>query len=114
MTRTVRSLAVVVPSLAAAVAAVAQAAPPFFGTGAVAFEPEVGFIHAGIMREAQGIVSPDRKYVTLGASAVDQRTLGFAEFNVQRTSGMGTLGHLGEPGHAPSLLDREGITRVEP
>ena len=103
---------IILPCLA--IVAGAQTVPPFFGTGAVAFEPEVGFIHAGIMREAQGIVSPDRKYVTLGAQAVAKRDLAFSEFNVQRTSGMGLLGRIDQPGHAPSLLDREGITRVEP
>jgi hypothetical protein len=111
-----RTVAVVIGGGLAAAATIvaAQDVPPFFGTGAVAFEPEVGFVHTGIMQEAQGQVSPDRKYVTLGMPTSAKRTLAFDEFNFQRSTGLGVVGQVDRPGHAPSVLDREGITRIDP
>lgn len=111
MTR--RSGWIVFVSAGVATVTFAQTAP-FFGGGTVAFEPEIGFVHTGIMQDARGIVSPDRKYVTIGAQPTASRVLAFDEFNFQRTTGMGLVGQVDKPGHAPSVLDREGITRVDP
>jgi hypothetical protein len=43
----------------------AQQAPPFFGGGVVAYDPEVSVIQSGALLDTRATVSADRKYVTL-------------------------------------------------
>src|SRR4051812_25501654 len=51
----------------ASVAAAQQ--PPFFGGGAVAFDPEISVVNSGALLDAQVVVSHDRRYVTINARA---------------------------------------------
>src|SRR3954447_10115839 len=76
-------------ALASARAAHAQS---FFGGGAVAYDPEISTVQSGALLDAQVVVSYDRKYVTIGAQATDQRLLALRDFPVASPVTQGFVG----------------------
>jgi hypothetical protein len=88
---------------------------PFFTTGAVAAQPQIGFAVTGEDLQVQSaIVSPDRKYVTLDLNPTFSTIQGFQTFTYQTSSGfVGSAPNTGTPAPAPAtFLDRPGMTRV--
>ena len=57
-------------------------APPFFGGGGTAFDPEVSTVFSGALMDAQAVVSNDRKYVTLNMRATNSRLRTLVTFPV--------------------------------
>jgi hypothetical protein len=96
----------------------AQDRVPFFSPVATPFDPEISIVNTGIVSDMQAVVSPDNKYVTINARASNSRLLALKEFTFQRPSVVGFVGT--DPGAGArndanlSILDRPGMTRLEP
>src|SRR5689334_9348418 len=67
-------------------------AQSFFGGGAVAYDPEISTVQSGALLDAQVVVSYDRKYVTIGAQATDQRLLALRDFQIAAPANQGFVG----------------------
>jgi hypothetical protein len=122
--------------------AVAAVAPPFFAGGGNIFDPEIDIIETGAKLDAQAVVSADRKYVTLTMRPQVSTLIALREFTFQRGQALGPVGipQAGQnnvqnnaPNNArnngnvapnagpaaagavrPSVLERPGMTRIEP
>lgn len=99
--------------------AVAQVPPPFFSPVGTAFTPEIGVVNTGILQDAQGVVSADRKYVTITMGATSAGLLALHEFSFQQggIAQGASNAQAAAAGRAPppievTILDRTGITRV--
>jgi len=118
--------------------ACAQRVPPFFSAGAAAFEPQIGIVNAGVVQDAQAVVSHDLKYVTLNMQVQNTNLLALQEFTFQKLPSLGVVGlpqssvAAARPGHpekmnwaplmtSPSeikrqadswVLEQEGMIRV--
>jgi hypothetical protein len=82
--------------LAGAAVARGQAAAPFFGGGVRAFDPEIRIINSGVILDAQAVVSPDRKYVTINAQPTNTQLLALRAYSTQ--SGATHFGFVGGGG----------------
>jgi hypothetical protein len=67
-------------------------AQSFFGGGAVAYDPEISTVQSGGILDAQVVVSYDRKYVTIGAQATEQRLLALRDFQIAAPANQGFVG----------------------
>jgi hypothetical protein len=63
-----------------------------FGSGAVAFEPEIGVVNSGVLNDLQATVSPDQRYVTINAQPQQSRLLALREFSFERQTNLGAVG----------------------
>lgn len=54
----------------------------FFGGGVAAYDPEISVVSSGVVMDVRGTVSADRKYVTIGAQASDNRVLALHNFQI--------------------------------
>jgi hypothetical protein len=59
------ALIAAVPSVALWSSLAAAQTPPFFGGGAIGFDPEISTVNSGALVDAQVVVSDDRRYVTI-------------------------------------------------
>jgi hypothetical protein len=76
----------------------AQVGVPFFGGGAIAFDPEISIVNSGALLDAQAVVSHDRKYVTITAQPSNSQLIALQTFAVGSQSG----GFVGGPPVAPA------------
>jgi hypothetical protein len=91
----------------------AQEVPPFFSGSATAFEPEVATAFGGALLGATATVSPDLKYVTIGAqptllSPPQLHPFAFA------VAGSGFVGFQANSDAQSSVLNKQGMTLVAP
>jgi hypothetical protein len=70
----------------------AQVGAPFFGGGAVAFDPEISIINSGALLDAQGVASHDRKYVTINVRTTNTALLALQTFSINSGVGGGFVG----------------------
>jgi hypothetical protein len=127
----IRALAIVFINVA-----VVEGQPiPFFPAGATAFDPEISVLTTGILNDVQGIVSQDRKYVTINAQPSNSRLIEMRQFPVSQSTGLGFVGlgtvsaaangatapagsnrgvtlRLNAPTATASILFKEGMTRL--
>ena len=61
-----------------------------FGNNAL-FAPQIGVVSSGVVMDAQGTVSADRKYVTLTMRPQNAQLLSLQTFNFQNAGGMGGI-----------------------
>ncbi|MCS7033865.1 MAG: hypothetical protein NZ561_07700 [Phycisphaerae bacterium] len=65
--------------------------PPIVGGGATAFDPEISVLHSGAVFDAQAVVSPDRRYVTINATPQQAGVIAFRDFRVQQVASAGAF-----------------------
>lgn len=123
-------------------ASVHAQARPFFNGGATAFDPEISVVNSGAILDAQAVVSPDRKYVTLNMRPTNASLLALRAFTFQNGNqgnpgfvGLGPIVNPADAGPAgaphgsatppaappkapappahPTVLHRSGMTRLE-
>ena len=132
----------VLPGTPARGQAVPAAIPPFFNAVPNIFDPEIDIVETGTLLDAQAVVSDDRKYVTLTMRPQVSTLVALREFTFQRGQNFGPVGfpppaQNNAPNDAngngnaapdareaaaaaaaravrPAVLDRPGMTRIEP
>jgi hypothetical protein len=100
--------------LAGLALAQAQRGVPFIAPGVAAFNPEVSVVNSGALLDAQATVSQDRKYVTITARPQESTLLALQNFTFQTQTNFGTVGGVGTPRAAGSILERQGMTLITP
>lgn len=87
-------------------------APPFFGGGVAAYDPEVSIIQSGTLLDTQAVVSADRKYVTLNMRATRSGLKSLATFPVVAGPPQGFVGGAAFPNNAAAAApaDAAGST----
>jgi hypothetical protein len=106
--------------------------PPFFNSAATAYEAQIATGDNGVLLSAKPIVSANLKYVTVGTQATNTGLATLTPFNLVIPAN-GTVGAtastpsaatptggtapgvvVGQPAHAPSILDKPGMTLIAP
>jgi len=68
----------------------------------VAYDPEIGTVQAGVILDAQAVVSYDRKYVTINFQAQESRPIALIEFPVVFQTSSGFVGGAMPTGQPPA------------
>lgn len=88
---------------------------PIVGSGAVAFDPTLATISEGFTLVVRGVVSADRRYVTMAIQATIADLQGFEETHVTANVGGGAGGGASDPvtSESPIQLPISQVSRVQ-